>query len=68
MMWSVSTAQRQPNGGLDVNQEVIRKRIAISDEVRAPTAKTPQYGLALATVLILSAFLNLFQLTSAGYG
>ncbi|MCA1731179.1 MAG: glycosyltransferase family 39 protein, partial [Actinobacteria bacterium] len=31
-------------------------------------AKTPRHGLVLATILILSAFLNLFHLTNEGYG
>ncbi|MCA1731202.1 MAG: glycosyltransferase family 39 protein [Actinobacteria bacterium] len=49
-----------------MTQELTRKRTAISDGV--PAEKASWHGLVLAAILILSAFLNLFRLTSAGYG
>ncbi len=49
-----------------MTQELTRKRTIISDGMRVPTA--PWHRLALAAILLLSAFLNLFRLTNEGYG
>src|ERR687885_1972862 len=45
-----------------------RKHVMAFDKGGTPAAKAPWYRLALAVVLILSAFLNLFRLTNEGYG
>src|SRR4051812_7034768 len=44
-----------------------KKPTILSGETHALKASSPWYRLALAAVLILSAFLNLFRLTSEGY-
>src|SRR3954453_19361482 len=51
-----------------MTQEVSRNRTAISGGTRSLVSNPPWPGLSLAAVLILSAFLNLFRLTSEGYG
>src|SRR4051812_1876366 len=51
-----------------MTQEVSRNRTAISGDTRSLVSNPPWHGLSLAAVLILSAFLNLFRLTSEGYG
>lgn len=51
-----------------MTQRVIQRRTVASNRGRAPAAKAPWHWLALAAVLILSAFLNLFRLTNEGYG
>ncbi|MDX6382201.1 MAG: hypothetical protein QOI57_3225, partial [Rubrobacteraceae bacterium] len=53
--------------GRDMSQELIQKRASVADEVRKLVEKASWHRLALAAVLILSAFLNLFRLTSLGY-
>ncbi|MCA1731303.1 MAG: hypothetical protein LC751_18470 [Actinobacteria bacterium] len=50
-----------------MTQELIQKRTTVSDKLPALTAKVQWHRFALAAVLILSAFLNLFRLTSLGY-
>src|SRR5829696_2097137 len=55
-------------GGSNLTQELVRKRPFTSEGVRTSEAKVPWHGLALAAILILSAFLNLFRLTNEGYG
>src|SRR5919199_2533136 len=50
-----------------MTQELTQKRPIISDRVRT-LAKASWHRLALAAILILSASLNLFRLTSEGYG
>ena len=50
-----------------MTQEVTRKRAALPGGVRSLVSKPPWDGLALAAILVLSTFLNLFRLTSAGY-
>src|SRR5918912_3004779 len=52
---------------MGMTQELTRKRATVSQKAHA-LAKAPLHQIALATILILSAFLNLFQLTSQGYG
>jgi 4-amino-4-deoxy-L-arabinose transferase-like glycosyltransferase len=54
--------------GYNMTQELTRKRTTFSDRLPAMTTKVPWQRLALVAVLILSAFLNLFRLTNAGYG
>src|ERR687886_1158479 len=49
-------------------QELTRKRVALSSGARSLVSNPPWHRLALAAVLLLSAFLNLFRLTNAGYG
>ena len=49
-------------------QELVRQRTLVSNGRRASAAKVSWHELTLAAVLILSAFLNLFRLTSEGYG
>src|SRR3954467_11791982 len=48
--------------------ELARKRTTLSGKTRSLMASLSWHKLALAAVLLLSAFLNLFRLTSAGYG
>src|ERR687886_861612 len=50
-----------------MTQELTQKRPIISDRVRT-LAKASWHRLALAAILVLSAFLNLFRLASEGYG
>ncbi len=50
-----------------MTQELTRKRAKHSGEVRSLVSNPPWHGLALAAVLILSAFLNLYGLTGEGY-
>src|ERR671938_385311 len=52
---------------MGMTQELTRKRATVSQKAHA-LAKAPLHQIALATILILSAFLNLFRLTSQGYG
>src|SRR3954470_23879142 len=68
MMWNVVPLKDNLTGGSDVDQEVIRKRTVVPDEERTSAAKASWQGPALAGVLTLSAFLNLFHLTNVGYG
>src|SRR4051794_39190849 len=51
-----------------MTQELTRKRTTFYGGTRALTTRTPWHRLALAAILVLSAFLNLFRLTSEGYG
>src|ERR671932_470990 len=50
-----------------MTQELTRKSTTLSGGVRSLVSNLPWHGLALAAILILSAFLNLFRLTSEGY-
>ncbi len=50
-----------------MTQELTRKRTTLSGEARSLVSNPPWHGLALAAVLILSAFLNLYNLTGEGY-
>src|SRR5918912_2682451 len=52
---------------MGMTQELTRKRATVSQKAHA-LVKAPLHQIALATILILSAFLNLFRLTSQGYG
>ncbi len=47
--------------------ELARKRTKRSGGARSLVSNPPWHGLALATILILSAFLNLYGLTGEGY-
>src|ERR671932_2013584 len=51
-----------------MTQELTRKSTTLSGGVRSLVSNLPWHGLSLAAVLALSAFLNLFRLTSEGYG
>jgi 4-amino-4-deoxy-L-arabinose transferase-like glycosyltransferase len=51
-----------------MTQELSRKRATVIDGAYALGTKASWQWIALVAVLILSAFLNLFRLTSAGYG
>jgi 4-amino-4-deoxy-L-arabinose transferase-like glycosyltransferase len=54
-----------------MTQELTSKRTPLSGRVRTAAAKASSsswHRVALAAILCLSAFLNLFQLTEAGYG
>src|ERR671926_263908 len=51
-----------------MTQELTRKSTTLSGGVRSLVSNPPWHRLALAAILILSAFLNLFRLTSEGYG
>jgi 4-amino-4-deoxy-L-arabinose transferase-like glycosyltransferase len=51
-----------------MTQELSRNRTAVSGSARSLVSNPPWHGLALAAILVLSAFLNLFRLTSEGYG
>ena len=53
--------------GRDMTQEVTRKRTSIPDKARILTSSS-WHRIALAMVLMLSAFLNLFRVTQEGYG
>ena len=50
-----------------MSQELTQKRTTVSDRLPTLAVKAPWPRLALAAVLVLSAFLNLFRLTSLGY-
>src|SRR5215212_9519875 len=50
-----------------MTQELARKRNTLSSRARSLTSNPPWPGLALAAILVLSAFLNLYGLTSEGY-
>src|SRR4051794_21588487 len=50
-----------------MTQELTRKRTTFYGGTRALTTRTPWHRLALAAILVLSAFLNLYGLTSEGY-
>lgn len=47
--------------------ELTRKNATLSGRARSLESNPPWYGLALAVVLVLSAFLNLYGLTGEGY-
>ena len=51
-----------------MTQELIRKNTTFSDEALSLASNLPWHRLALAAVLILSAFLNLFRITQEGWG
>src|SRR3954454_14248618 len=51
----------------DMTQELSQKHATVADEVHKLASTPPWQRLALEAVLILSAFLNLFRLTSLGY-
>src|SRR3954463_10853272 len=48
-------------------QEMARKRNTLPSRARSLASSPPWPGLALAAILVLSAFLNLYGLTSEGY-
>src|SRR5215207_9087702 len=50
-----------------MTQELTRKHATLSGRARSLAATPPWHGLALAVVLVLSAFLNLYDLTGEGY-
>jgi 4-amino-4-deoxy-L-arabinose transferase-like glycosyltransferase len=50
-----------------MTQELTRKHGTLSGKTRSLVSSPPWHGLALAAVLILSAFLILYDLTSEGY-
>jgi 4-amino-4-deoxy-L-arabinose transferase-like glycosyltransferase len=47
--------------------ELTRKRPTLSKRARSLASNPPWHGLTLAAVLVLSAFLNLYDLTGEGY-
>jgi 4-amino-4-deoxy-L-arabinose transferase-like glycosyltransferase len=49
-------------------KNLTQKGIILSGRARVPVPKPSWQGLALVTILSLSAFLDLFRLTSEGYG
>ena len=51
-----------------MTQEAIRKRTSFSGKARTPTTNSSWHRIALAAILVLSAFLNLFRITQEGYG
>jgi 4-amino-4-deoxy-L-arabinose transferase-like glycosyltransferase len=51
-----------------MTQELSQKRVTVTDRLPELIARVPWQRFALAAVLILSAFLNLFRLTEEGYG
>ena len=53
--------------GRDMTQETTRKRTSFPDKARILTSSS-WHRIALAAVLMLSAFLNLLWLPSEGYG
>src|SRR5947209_11681432 len=51
-----------------MHQELARKRLIVSEGVGALATKAPwQHRLVLGAVLIVSAFLNVYNLTNQGY-
>src|SRR5215212_3167568 len=50
-----------------MTQEMARKRNTLPSRARSLASNPPWPGLALAAILVLSAFLNLYGLTSEGY-
>src|SRR5215212_6746661 len=50
-----------------MTQEMARKRNTLPSRARSLASNPPWYGFALAAILLLSAFLNLYGLTSEGY-
>ena len=50
-----------------MTQELIRKRNTLPGRARSLVSNPPWSGLALAAILVLSAFLNLYGLASEGY-
>jgi hypothetical protein len=54
--------------GRNVIQELTRKSTGPSGRTRSLVLNPPWHGLALAAVLALSAFLNLFRITQESYG
>src|SRR5919205_3175139 len=50
-----------------MTQELTRKSTTLSGGVRSLVSNPPWHRLALAAILILSAFLNLFRISSQGY-
>src|SRR5215204_4490693 len=58
---------RKSNKGSNMTQQLARKSATFSGEARSLASDPPWYRLALAVVLILSAFLNLYDLTGEGY-
>ncbi|MCA1715427.1 MAG: hypothetical protein LC781_00760, partial [Actinobacteria bacterium] len=53
--------------GRDMTQEATRKRTSFPGKARILTSSS-WHRIALAAVLMLSAFLNLFRITQEGYG
>jgi hypothetical protein len=53
--------------GRDMTQEATRNRTSFPDKARILTISS-WHRIALAAVLMLSAFLNLFRITQEGYG
>lgn len=47
--------------------ELTRKNTTLSGRARSLGSNPPWYGLALAAILVLSVFLNLYGLTGEGY-
>ena len=50
-----------------MTQELTRKRAGHSGRARSLVSNPPWHWLALAAILLLSAFLNLYNLTGEGY-
>jgi 4-amino-4-deoxy-L-arabinose transferase-like glycosyltransferase len=50
-----------------MRQELTGKRAALSGEARSLVSDPPWHGLTLVAILVLSAFLNLYDLTGEGY-
>jgi 4-amino-4-deoxy-L-arabinose transferase-like glycosyltransferase len=56
-------------GGRNVAQELTRESTTLSDGARSLVSKdAPWHRIGLGAILCLSAFLNLFRITSQGYG
>ena len=51
-----------------MTQEATSKRTSLTGKSRIPTRPSWSHRIALAAVLVLSAFLNLFRITQEGYG
>ena len=51
-----------------MTQEALRKRTSFLDKARTRTTSSSWQRIALAAILVLSAFLNLFRITQEGYG
>src|ERR687886_467815 len=50
-----------------MTQELIRKRTILPEEARTLAARPSRHRFALAAILVLSAFLNLYNLAGEGY-
>src|SRR5829696_7824932 len=58
---------RKSNKGSNMTQQLARKSATFSGEARSLVSNPPWHGLTLVAILVLSAFLNLYDLTGEGY-